>query len=93
MAHLRHTACPTIAINTFHSYDLYILNRQSSGGHTSKSLNHYLRQGSLFCCLLPGSNYTSSLRKRRKNSDTLAHSRAAENAHTSLDVGSGSCSP
>lgn len=37
---------PTNAINTVHSYDPYILYQQSSGGHTSKPLNHYLRRGS-----------------------------------------------
>ena len=47
----RLATCPTNAINTVHSYDPYILYQQSSGGHTSKSLSHYPRPGSLF--LLP----------------------------------------
>lgn len=47
--------CPTNTKNTGHSFDPYILYQQSSGGHTSKSSNNYLRQGCLFaaCCEYP----------------------------------------
>lgn len=47
--------CLTDAKNTVHSNDLSILYEQSSGGHTSKPPNNYLRQGSLSaaCCEHP----------------------------------------
>lgn len=80
--------CPTNAINTVHSYDLYRLYQQSPGGHT-QVFGSLSKTGIPVCCLLSVSNYTFILEKKslgRSLTHRQAHSHAGKNAHTLMHV-------